>query len=212
MKTLLTALLPLMIVTSVASAQSQPRVGREAAMKYFQKDSNEDSTRSGGGSSFGPSDHYLALYYGRYMASQSYDWGKFGQEDDIGGNNFGVNYRVGEWYNSMDLNLRIEYADYKVGGETPNKLSFLPMITFPDANSRFPLYFGLGAGLGIFMKQTNSKSALSLDYQLVAGARFFNVFENTGFFLEAGLKNSLFLLSSGQLNGTFIATGLVFTF
>ena len=212
MKTLLAAILPLMFISVAASAQdSQPRVGRDAAVKYFQKNSNEDSSYTSGNSS-GASDHYLAVYYGRYMASQTYDWGKFGQENDVGGNNFGVNYRVGEWYNSMDLNLRIEYADYKVGGESPTKLSFLPLITFPDAGSRFPLYFGMGAGLGIFMKQTNSKSALTLDYQLVAGARFFNVFENTGFFLEAGLKNSLFLLSTGQLNGTFIATGLVFTF
>jgi hypothetical protein len=203
-----------MLATSYASAQeSQPRVGRDAAAKYFQKNSNEDdSGGSGGGSLVGPSDHYLALYYGRYMSSQSYDWGKNGQEDDIGNNQFGVTYRVGEWYKSMDMNLRIEYADYKVGEDNPSKLSFLPLITFPDAGSRFPLYFGAGAGLGIFMKQTNSKSALTLDYQLVAGARFFNIFENTGFFLEAGLKNSLFLLSSGQLNGTFIATGLVFTF
>lgn len=211
MKTFLATILPLMLVSAVASAQdSQPRVGRDAAVKYFQKNSNEDS--SYGSNNSGPSDHYLAVYYSRYMASQTYDWGKFGQENDVGGNDFGVNYRVGEWYNSMDLNLRIEYADYKVGGESPSKLSFLPLITFPDAGSRFPLYFGLGAGLGIFMKQTNAKSALTLDYQLVAGARFFNVFENTGFFLEAGLKNSLFLLSTGQLNGTFIATGLVFTF
>lgn len=146
------------------------------------------------------------------MASQSYDWGKNGQEDDVGKNQFGVTYRVGEWYNSMDLLLRMDYSEFDVGGETPNKLSFVPMITFPDATSRFPLYFGAGAGLGVFFKQASGKSALSLDYQLIAGARFFNIFENTGFFIEAGLKNHLLILSSGQFNGTFLATGLVFTF
>ncbi|WP_413584905.1 hypothetical protein [Bdellovibrio sp. HCB274] len=213
MKNVFSIILPLLVMASYASAQ-QPVVGRDAAAKYFQKDTQDDTTYVGGETSGnrGPSDHYLALHYGRYMASQSYDWGKNGQEDDVGKNSFGVTYRVGEWYNSMDLVLRMEYNDYEVGGENPSKISFLPVIMFPDASSRFPLYFGAGAGLGIFMKQTNSKSMLTLDYQLLAGARFFNVFESTGFFIEAGLRNSLFLLSSGQLNGTFLAAGLVFTF
>ncbi|WP_253696895.1 hypothetical protein [Bdellovibrio bacteriovorus] len=210
MKTFLIMILPL-LVSSVAMAQeSQPVVGRDAAAKYFQK--REPSQNYGGGYGGGPQDHYLALHVGRYMGSQSYDWGKNGQEDDVGKMNFGVTYRVGEWQNSMDLNLRLDYTEFDVGGETPSKLSFLPLLTFPDASSRFPLYFGAGVGLGVFFKQASSKSALSLDYQLVAGARFFDIFENTGFFIEAGLKNHILLLSSGQFNGTFLAGGLVFTF
>ena len=194
----------------VASAQdSQPVVGRDAAARYFQK---KESPASNGGMLGGANDHYLALHFGRYMSSQSYDWGKNGQEDNVGTNQFGLTYRVGEWLNSMDLNLRMDYMQFDVGGESPSKLSFMPLITFPDANSRFPLYFGAGIGLGVFFTQAQSKSALSLDYSLVAGARFFNVFENTGFFIEAGLKNQLLILSSGQLNGTFLAGGLVFTF
>ncbi|KYG61567.1 hypothetical protein AZI86_17835 [Bdellovibrio bacteriovorus] len=209
-KTFLLIILPL-LVGSVGWAQSsQPIVGRDAATKYFQKRDVSNDIQSGGIT--GANDHYLALHYGRLMSSQSYDWGKNGQEDDVGKNNFGVTYRIGEWVNSMDMNIRIDYMDYEIAGEKPTKLSFLPLITFPDANSRFPLYFGAGLGLGVFLKQINEKSAISLDYQLVAGARFFNVFENTGFFIEAGLKNSLFILSSGQYNGTFLAGGLVFTF
>ncbi|HWU44297.1 MAG TPA: hypothetical protein VN132_12690, partial [Bdellovibrio sp.] len=148
----------------------------------------------------------------RYVSSQSYDWGKQGQQNGVGGNGLDLTYRMGEWYKSMDLNLRVGYNEYDVGGEDASKLSFMPMITFPDASSRFPLYFGAGVGLGIFLKQANGKSPLSLDYQLVAGARFFDVVENTGFFIEAGLKNHLLITSSGQLNGTFLAGGLVFTF
>lgn len=137
---------------------------------------------------------------------------KNGQEDDIGRTSFGVTYRVGEWKNSMDLGLRIDYNEFELAGEKPTKLSFMPILTFPDATSKFPLYFGAGMGLGVFFKQVPNKSAISLDYQLVTGARFFNVFENTGFFIEAGLKNHIFLLSTGQLNGTFLSAGLVFTF
>ncbi|WP_415062838.1 hypothetical protein [Bdellovibrio sp.] len=207
MKTFLSLILPLLISSMAFGQDSQPRVGRGAAARYFQK-RDPAQTYQGGAAS----DHYLALHFGRYMASQSYEWGKNGQEDDVGKNNFGVTYRVGEWQNSMDLNLRLDYSEFEVGGEKPTKLSFLPLITFPDASSRFPLYFGAGLGLGVFFKQASGKSSLSLDYQLVAGARFFDIFENTGFFIEAGLKNHLLILSSGQLNGTFLSGGLVFTF
>lgn len=206
MKTFLVLILPLLVSSFAFAQDSRPEVGRDAAARYFQKRTPAE-TFSGGSSS-----HYLALHFGRYMGTQSYEWGKNGQEDDVGGNSFGVTYRVGEWQNSMDLNLRIDYSEFTLAGEKTSKISFLPLFTFPDANSRFPLYFGAGLGMGVFFKQVDTKSALSLDYQLILGARFFDIFENTGFFIEAGLKNHVHLLSSGQLNGTFLASGLVFTF
>lgn len=211
-KTIVSTVLTLLVSflsLSVFAQESAPRVGRDAAAKYFQKkgDSEDSNSRIQGAS-----DHYLAISLGRYASSQSYDWGRQGQQNGVGGNGVDVTYRVGEWYKSMDLNLRIGYNEYSVGGEDTSKLSFMPMITFPDASSRFPLYFGAGGGLGVFLKQANGKSPLALDYQLVIGARFFDIFENTGFFVEAGLKNHLLITSSGQLNGTFLAGGLVFTF
>lgn len=206
MKTFLCVIFPFLFGSLAFAQDSQPMVGRDAAARYFEKRSPAQSFSSGSSS------HYLALHFGRYMGTQSYEWGKNGQEDDVGGNTFGVTYRVGEWQNSMDLNLRIDYAEYVLGGEKSSKISFMPLLTFPDASSRFPLYFGAGLGMGVFFKQVDKKSALSLDYQLILGARFFDIFENTGFFIEAGLKNHVHLLSTGQLNGTFLASGLVFTF
>lgn len=88
-------------------AKEAPVVGRKAAAQYFQKAEPTNTTVYGGAS-----DRYLALHAGRYMGTQSYEWGKNGQEDDVGGNTFGVTYRVGEWQRSMDLNLRIDYAEY----------------------------------------------------------------------------------------------------
>jgi hypothetical protein len=84
--------------------------------------------------------------------------------------------------------------------------------TFPDADSKFPLYFGLAGGLGVFMTQIPDESPVTFDYQLFAGVRIFEIFEKTGFYIEGGLKNHLQLTSSGQLNGTYIAAGLLFTF
>lgn len=186
-------------------------VGRKAAGKYFEK-RNPDQQQEYQQQEYTPSDHYLALHIGKYMSSQAYEWGGRGKENDVGGTNVGLTYRVGEWRNSMDLNVRIDFQEFSAANQKPTKLSLMPLITFPDASSKFPLYFGFGAGLGVFFKQIEEESSLSLDYQLIVGARFFNVFENTGFFIESGLKNHLLILSSGQLNGTFVAGGAVFTF
>lgn len=184
------------------------RVGTKAAAKYFEKAPSAGGDR----------DHFLALHLGMFIDSDAYSWGvdhndrNYDHAEDPGKLNIGVTYRMGEWTDTMDLNLRADFQTFDLGKDKPFKLSIIPLITFPDSNSQFPLYFGAGVGPGIFFKQTRQESALSLDYQLIAGARIFDMIENTGFFLEFGLKNHLLLLSDGQFNGVFLATGAVFTF
>jgi hypothetical protein len=148
---------------------------------------------------------------GTYVSDTAYKWGMDNQSE-VGDVNAGVTYRVGEWVNSMDLGIRIDFSSYGLEAGRAGKLSFLPVITFPDASSRFPLYFGAGLGLGIFTTQISGESALALDYQLFMGVRFFEIFQNAGFFLEAGMKNHVHLVSDGQFNGTFVTLGPVFTF
>lgn len=188
-------------------------VGRRAAEKYMAPHKAEDEGgRETIGSQLSSSDHYLAVHIGGYVSDNSYRWGLPDNQKDIGDATVGVTYRLGEWQHAMDLALRVDYSAYGLQDGTAGKLSFVPMITFPDASSKFPLYLGAGIGLGIFTKQVSSESALAFDYQLVLGARFFEVIGNAGFFIEAGIKNHILILSDGQFNGTFVAVGPVFTF
>lgn len=224
MRTHLLILIVLWGLPELLRAQEAPRVGRGAASKYFQQRAPDQSEDDQGyqsaeirpvASSSGPVDHYLALHAGKIMGSTAYEWGNQNKQTDVGDFTAGLTYRVGEWRNSMDLNLRIDFIQFEVDGngeKKPLKMSIIPLVTFPDASSKFPLYFGFGAGPGVFFRQTDNEATLSLDYQLVAGARFFDVFENAGFFLETGLKNHLQLWNSGQFNGTFLTGGAVFTF
>jgi hypothetical protein len=202
-----------------AKESPAPKVGRKAAAKYMgvspQKSVTTPYTNPSHNrqpASLDKEAHYLALHVGSYVSDNAYHWGGADNQSDVGRLTIGLTYRIGEWVNSMDLAFRVDYSTYNLDMGKPSKLSFLPMITFPDASSRFPLYFGVAAGPGVFVTQINNKSELSLDYQLVLGARFFNIFPQTGFFIEAGLKNSLFLLSDGQFNGTFVSVGSVFSF
>ncbi len=163
-------------------------------------------------STIGSDNHYLAIHLGAFVSSTSYQWGANPRIDNVGALSAGVTYRIGEWVNSMDFLVRADINSYGLPEGRAIKLSLLPMITFPDAASSFPLYFGVGAGLGIFLQQISQESSISLDYELVAGIRFFNVIDTTGFFVESGLKNHLLLLSDGQYNGVFVAAGALFTF
>lgn len=155
---------------------------------------------------------YLAVRIGSFFNSEGYLWGEDEDQSNIGRLNFGVDYRLGEWVNAADLVLRIDYTDYALGEGPARKLSVGAAVMFPDANSRFPLYFGAGLGPGFFMKQLKNESFLVLDYSLFGGVRFLNVFERVGFLVETGIKNHLNLFSDGQYNGIFWNVGSVFAF
>ncbi len=204
------------VVTRPAST-STPRpgtpVGRRAAEKYMGSHEAAVGTNTDADvRSQSRDDHYLALHAGAFISDNAYSWGSHDAQSNVGKLTAGLTYRIGEWQHTMDLAARFDYSSYSLDDGSASKISLLPLITFPDAASRFPLYLGAGVGLGIFTKQINRESALSFDYQVVLGARFFDVFGATGFFIEAGLKNHILLLSDGQFNGTFVAVGPVFTF
>lgn len=189
-----------------------PATGRERASEYFQKrQAVKPSSQQGMTSTPVGDPRYLALHAGAFLDSNSYNWG-VGDQKDSGKLNLGVSYRIGEWVNSMDLLFKTEFTTFELDQGRAQKLSFLALLSFPDANSRFPLFFGAGIGPGIFTKQLNDESVLALDYQVIAGARVFDVIETVGFQVEFGLKNSLHLLNDGQFSGLFLGAGTVFSF
>lgn len=213
MKTLLLALL---LVTSQAFAQAvevkdNGETGEKRAREYFQKRPKNETPYSRRPASEGGTPRYLALHVGSFFTSQAYKWGH-SEQGDKAKLNVGLTYRLGEWVNSMDLALRVDYTTYDFPEGQARKLSADFIFTFPDANSRFPLYFGAGIGPGFMIKQIADESILALDYSLIAGARFLNVIESMGFMVETGLKNHIHLLSDGQFNGVFVNVGTVFTF
>lgn len=156
--------------------------------------------------------HYMAVHFGAFTEGNGYYWGSNNKCQQIGRYTFGVTYRISEIGSSFDWLFRGDFTSYEIGSVKPLLLSLMPMVIFPEASSQFPLYFGFGIGPGIFFRQLSRESTISIDYQLLMGGRLFNIFGNIGFFLEAGLKNHINLLSDGQFNGVFIALGSLFVF
>ncbi len=197
-------------------AEPAPKVGRAAAAKYFQKNGGQTADRNTASEnssveSSGSGDRYLAFGLGTFTKSESYSWG-VNKEEDVGKWSVDMNYRLSQYNSLLDYSLRVSYQEYEPAGQKANKLIFLYAASLPDADSRFPLYFGAAAGAGVFMTQIPNESSLTFDYQVYLGMRLFDVLENTGFYLEGGLKNHLQMTSDGQFNGTFFSAGAVFTF
>lgn len=195
--------------------QKEAESGRDRAREYFQERQSPTeppprATRSPA-SEGGATPRYLAIHAGTFFSDKAYRWGT-GEGEDVGKLNAGVTYRMGEWVNSMDLAMRIDYTSFELNNDDARKLSLGAIITFPDANSRFPLYFGGGLGMGFFLKQIEDESPLALDYSIFGGVRLLDVIGSVGFLVEMGLKNHVLLLSEGQFNGVFINVGTVFAF
>lgn len=213
MKSLIsTAIIAVLTVGPLAQAEKQPVVGRKAAAKWLAKNDSTEPTRE-------PveevkqakiGEDLLMLSLGSFINSKSYNWGG-GDYDSIGRLSYGVTYVFGEW-SKFDVSFRMDFNDYSVNDQRANKLSLIPILTFPQANRKFPLYFGLGLGLGVYFVQLPRESNVSMDYQLLMGARFQDVYENLGFFMELAIKNHLNLTSSGQFNGSALTAGVVFSF
>lgn len=188
-------------------------VGEGAATEYFKKREQRSTQRSESTRDLASGGvRVLMLHVGTFINDRAYRWGSRSRVEDPGQANIGVTYRIGEWKNSMDLFFRAEVISYEIDNERPVKLSLMPIVAFPDSRSSFPLYFGAGAGVGIFFKQAGDESDLSADYALLVGARFPEMFDNGGLFFETGLKGQIHLVSSGQQDGVFLAAGYMFSF
>lgn len=194
----------------VLAAESPPMVGRKAASKYFRPRAEDQESRSIANEPVG--ERYLALHIGSYLETEAFYWSGSQKLNDVGRLTMGVTYLLGEWISGVDLHFRADLNSYELNEHKALKLTFMPVLIFPDAKSHFPLYFGAGVGPGIFFRQVGDESPIALDLQLFAGWRFLNLAENIGFFIETGLKNHVHLLSDGQLNGVYLALGSVFTF
>ncbi len=208
------------LVSNQAFAEA-PKVGKRAAAKYFQAknkdaDTGEDAAlvrhKPAAIETLDAKDHYLTVSLGKMTQSDAYNWGMNSKETDVGGTVFDLTYRLTMDDALYDQGVRISYADFSPAGQRAQKLSFMYAMLLPDAGSQFPLYFGLAAGAGVFMKQLSGESALTLDYQLLLGLRLFNLFNKSGFSIEGGLRNHLHLTSDGQFNSVYATAGAVFTF
>ncbi len=201
-------------------ARSVP-VGVAAARSYFiARNEHEEEMREDGDrgpdsvdseSSVSSGNRYLMLGIGTFLNDDAYEWGG-SHKKNVGSGMLTVTYRIGGWPSSMDLWFRAELQSYTVNGDHPEQFEMMPIIAFPDAESRFPMYFGGGIGPGVFLRQVQGSGDLAANYVVMMGVRFPYLFSNGGLYMETGFKGLINLLSQGQQEGVYLSAGGVFVF
>lgn len=216
----------LLLFFQVHAAQ-EPVVGRKAAQKYFQSDKKRKTQRF---MSFSGT-RYFNIHYGRFTESTTYSWGEpsTNENEQVGTHQLGVTYLLGSWADAMDLSLRLDFMKFDFGPQKntkenkesdkdqqvktrPLKMAILTFFSFPRFETGFPVYLGFAVGPGVFYKQLDGYSSLTLDYQAVLGVRLINVWRGMGLFVETGVKNHVHVLTKGQFDSLFLSAGTSFTF
>ena len=149
---------------------------------------------------------------GLFLRDESTNWSQEeGEQKNKGKMILGGSYRLGQWLGVADILLRFNYTSYNLSDASPQQFSLSPLLLIPSARGRFPLYIGGGLGLGAILSQAEDKSFLALNYHVLGGLRFFEVFGSVGTFVEAGYTGHVHLLSEGEFKGFYASVGLLFS-
>ncbi len=181
--------------------------GKTAALKYFTGDAKRQvKTRVPASQSFNlQGDQILAVAVGSLINSKSYNWAG---EESIPGWNVEVFYqKAGTGIFGQGFHL--EMQKFATGDDELTKVSMLFSLTFPRRLS-FPVYLGVAAGPGYFLKQKENESDFAFDYKAYLGLRLNQI--HSQYFVQSGVKNHVHVLSDGQFVGWFVSSGVAYTF
>lgn len=180
--------------------------GKRAAMKYFTGGAKKQikTRQTASISPTQPGHRILALAVGSLVNSRNYNEG---QGQYMGWNAEAFYLKADQGYFAKGYHLEMQKFSTHLRELT--KLSFLLSFSFPRRLS-FPVYLGVAAGPGFFLKQNKGKSQFSFDYKAYLGLRLNQ--ENSQYFLQTGVKNHVLVLSDGQFVGWFVSSGVAYTF
>lgn len=125
----------------------------------------------------------------------------------------GFNQHVTELSQIFDLSLQMAVFVAQMENQRASLVEITPRITTPTIRTSFPLYIGMGAGLGFYPWFVVRKlPLLSFNTQIFIGLRFFDLYHNLGISTEFNLRIhvplnelTIYIESMGQL-------GLIFRF
>lgn len=102
---------------------------------------------------------------------------------------FGFNQQIKEIQGFGDVNIQFSFNSLQLERQRAVLLEVMPQFSFPEMRSTFPIYMGLGAGLGFYPRNIiRKKLSLSLSGEFFLGLRFLNLYHNLGFSSEVNLR------------------------
>ena len=84
-----------------------------------------------------------------------------------------------------NVQLRASVMISRLQKDIPVSIELTPLITFPELETAFPIYFGWGLGLGFYPYYViEKKASFSLHSPFLVGFRLFELYSNLGLGLE----------------------------
>ena len=112
-----------------------------------------------------------------------------------------------------DFSLKTEIQNFRLKTDRVTQINITPLFSLPEAQSKFPVYVGLGIGFGFYPYFILAgKPALSLNGQLFAGLRLINLYKNLGLNGEVVLNMHVPFKERELYMETIANLGLLFSF
>lgn len=126
----------------------------------------------------------------------------------------GYKQNIKEIYNIGDIFLKTSLSSLRLKKKKLVLLEFMPQISFPEIRTIFPVYVGMGAGLGFFPYNVVKKQAfLNVSTEFFLGLRLLHLYHNLGLATEMHLK--LYTPIDDELNiylEVLVHAAMVFSF
>jgi len=96
---------------------------------------------------------------------------------------------IKKFENIGDLQLRASLMASELESDKEISLELTSLFTFPEIETRFPVYFGLGLGFGFYpFYIIEKKPSFSFHSPFLLGLRFFELYSNLGAGAELDLR------------------------
>lgn len=184
------------------SSKQRPPVGKKAADSYIlstymtKANQYEKNTKSRG--------YSIGIYLTHFTISTAYHSPLSPKEQ---GFSSGLIY-LQEFSASSNLFFR-GHLSLDKSNNRHWSLSVIPLILY----NLSPIYVGAGGpGLNFFLNAPDSNNVFALDWQILAGIRFFEIFNFFNFFIEARWKNPFNIFDTSQRKTIHFLAGVLLLF
>ena len=148
-----------------------------------------------------------------YVGSSVYSAAKGFKGDPFASVILGFRQQFKEVMGIGDFSLKTEIQSLKLKTGRATQINVTPVFSLPGAGSGFPVYVGLGGGIGFYPYFIlDSKPSLSVNLQLFTGLRLLNLYENLGVNGELALHAHIPFREERLYMETITSLGLIFSF
>lgn len=153
----------------------------------------------------------MVLYLGSSLYSDSA--GKNFKRKPFSSWILGFQQQIKEISNLGDFNLKTELQNFRLNAGRATQINITPVFSLPEMENGFPVYVGLGAGLGFYPYHIlKGKPFFSLNTQFFVGLRLPNLYANLGLHAEMVLHMHIPFQDNRLYMDTIANLGIIFSF